>query len=163
MRIAAALFVTTLGVSLPAVAQQKLEVTVYKVDFNIHDGSDGVAKAGRRYTMLVLNNSKSVFKVGDKVPYSSGGGQYTYLDTGVNIDCFAREVNDKVAMHTELDLSAVAPPDKRATGVPNPTVMQTKFVVDVVLSPDKPMLVASIDDPVSGRKFDVEATVSKVN
>jgi len=164
MRIAGALLLGTVVMSLHALAQQKTETTVYKVEFNIHDGSDLRAKAGRRYTILVLNNSKSVFKVGDRVPYSTGNALYTYLDTGVNIDCFAREVGDKLAMHAELDLSGVAPPEKRPpTSTPNPTVLQTKFVVDTVLNPGKPSVVASLDDPVSGRKFDVEATASKVN
>ena len=104
--------------------------------------------------------------MGDKVPYVTGAGaaQYTYLDTGVNLYCYAREVNEKVAIHAEIDLSTVAAPDKRpATGVPNPMVAQTHIVIDAVLNPGKPTLVASIDDPVSTRKFDVEMTVSKVN
>jgi hypothetical protein len=115
MRITAALILGALAMNLPAAAQEKMETAVYKVEFNIHDGSDAAAKAGRRYTMLVLSNNKSDFKVGDKVPYMTGAGaaQYSYLDTGVNIDCFARELNEKVAIHAEIDLSTVAPPDKR--------------------------------------------------
>ncbi len=104
--------------------------------------------------------------MGDKVPYVTGAGaaQYTYLDTGVNLDCYAREVNEKVAIHAEIDLSTVAAPDKRpATGVPTPMVARTHIVIDAVLNPGKPTLVRSIDDPVSTRKFDVEMTVSKVN
>src|SRR5215467_1249397 len=77
MRIAGALLLGTVVMSLHALAQQKTETTVYKVEFNIHDGSDLRAKAGRRYTILVLNNSKSVFKVGDRVPYSTGNALYT--------------------------------------------------------------------------------------
>jgi hypothetical protein len=164
MRITVALILAALATNLPAAAQEKMENAVYKVEFNIHDGSDAAAKASRRYTMLVLNNQKSVFKVGDKVPYTTGDGQYSYLDTGVNIDCYAREVNEKVAIHGEIDLSTVAPPDKRpAAGVPNPTIAQTHIVIDAILNSGKPLLVAAIDDPVSTRKFDVEATVSKVN
>ena len=115
--------------------------------------------------MLVLNNHKSAFKVGDKVPYATGAGaQYSYLDTGVNIDCFARELNEKVAIHGEIDLSTVVAPDKRpANNIPNPAVSQTRVIIDAILNPGKPLLVASIDDPVSTRRFDVEATVSKVN
>ncbi len=57
--ITAALILTALTITLPAAAKEKMETTVYKVEFNIHDGSDGPAKAGRRYTMLVLTNHKS--------------------------------------------------------------------------------------------------------
>ena len=67
------------------------------------------------YSLVIRNNSKTDFKVGDRVPYATGaspqGGlaQYQYLDTGVNISCFAREVSEKVVIHAEVDLSALAP------------------------------------------------------
>ena len=166
MRITAAMILATLAINWPATAQEKMETTVYKVEFNIHDGSDATAKAGRLYAILVLNNHKSEFKVGDKVPYTTGAGaaQYSYLDTGVNIDCLARELNEKVAIHGEIDLSTVVPPDKHsASNIPNPAVSQTRIIIDAILNPGKPLLIASIDDPVSTRRFDVEATVSRVN
>ncbi len=48
MRITAALILTALTITPPAAAQEKMDTAVYKVEFNIHDGSDGPAKADRR-------------------------------------------------------------------------------------------------------------------
>ena len=45
MRITAAMILATLAINWPATAQEKMETTVYKVEFNIHDGSDATAKA----------------------------------------------------------------------------------------------------------------------
>jgi len=164
MRTAALMIAATLLLNRPAPAQDKAETTVYKIDFNIHDGRDSAAKAGRRYTIVARNNQKSTFRVGDKIPYATGSGaqaaQYSYLDTGVNIDCTARDLNEKVALYAQVDLSMAGP---RSTTGPNPTVAQTRFVINTVLGLGQPSLVASFDDPVTTRKLDVEATVSKVN
>jgi len=164
MRTAALIIAATLLLNRPAPAQDKSETTVYKVDFNIHDGRDSLAKTGRRFTIVARNNQKSTFRVGDKIPYATGSGaqaaQYSYLDTGVNIDCTARDLNEKVALFAEVDLSTAGP---RSTTGPNPTVAQTRFVINTVLGLGQPSLVASFDDPVTTRKLDVEATVSKVN
>ena len=158
--IAAALSLTASGK-----AQDKPDTAVYKVEFNIRDGGDAAAKTARRYTLLVRNNQKSTFRVGDKIPYATGSGnqstQFSYLDTGVNIDCIARELNEKIALFAEVDLSTAA--SRPATGIHNPTVAQAKMVINTVLAQGQPSLVASFDDPVTSRRLDVEATVSKVN
>jgi hypothetical protein len=173
---------TLLAPVMPGHAQEKkesVEPTVYKVEFTIRDGSDAAAKAGRRYTMFVDTNGKSAFQVGDKVPYTTGafqpaigtgtslrvGTQYTYLDTGVNIDCWLKESNGKLALSANVDISAIVQPARSAaTDIPNPTVASIRLSgARAVLTPGKPALVASIDDPVTMRKLDVEATVTKVN
>ena len=48
MLITAALILTKLTITLQAAAQEKMDTAVHKVEFNIHDGSDGPAKADRR-------------------------------------------------------------------------------------------------------------------
>jgi hypothetical protein len=78
--------------------------------------------------------------------------------------CVIGEMNDKVSLKAEIELNAVAPPDKRpASSIPNPTVSQTHISINSAVSLGKPTQVASIDDPVNARKFDVDATVSKVD
>jgi hypothetical protein len=154
----------------------------YKVDFNIRDGADTAAasKASRHYTLLVEPGRKSLFKVGNRVPVATGsfqpgvGGvgvnplvntQYTYLDIGVNIECSVSEMNGRIALHGNLDLSTVAQNGTAAGAAnpPNPTVVQTKLDLDTAVEAGKPTVIASIDDPVTTRHFQVEATVSRVN
>jgi hypothetical protein len=152
------------------------EIVVYKVEFNLRDGNDAAAKAGRRYTMLVDTTGKGTFRVGNRVPVATGSfqpgsgtnalvsTQFTYVDVGVNIECWIREANGRVGLRADFDVSTIVQPDKAALPiVANPIIGQLKINVDTLLNSGKPTVVASIDDPVTLRKFDVEATVTRVN
>ncbi len=176
MRTAAMLiFASLLAPILPASAQERKEApepAFYKAEFTIRDGSQAAAK-GRRYTMFVGTNEKGFFRVGDKVPYATnsfqpGVGtattQYTYLDTGVNIECRLHESDGKVSVNADFDISAVALNERAASPTtPNPTVSSMRLGIHALLNPGKPTQVAFIDDPVSMRKFEIEATITKVN
>jgi hypothetical protein len=178
MRIAAMLIaVSLIFFSLPAQSQDNsAESAVYKVELNIRDGSDA-AKSGRRYTLFVDGTGKGRLRVGDKVPYATNkfqpgvagsvnpavNTQFTYLDVGVNIDCRVRELNGRISLTADLDISTITPPVKGSGIIPNPTVASIQMNgMRAMLSPGKPAMVASIDDPVTARRFDVEATVTKV-
>ena len=90
--------------------------------------------------------------------------QYTYLDTGVNIECRLRELNGKITLNADLDISAVRQHDRAAAlNPPNPTVAAIRLGVSALMSPGKPTQIVSMDDPVTMKRFDVEATVTKVN
>jgi hypothetical protein len=166
---------------LPAYAQERnFGPATYKVEFNIRDGNDAAARTPRHYTMLIQPGRKANFRVGNRVPVATGSfqpgvagvgvnplvnTQYTYIDVGVNIDCTINEVNGRIEMHGNLDLSTIqkteAPPN--AANPPNPTVVQTKLDLDTVIEPGKPAVIAAIDDPVTTRHFQVEATVTRAN
>ncbi len=162
MRCRAALVLAILAAA-PAFAEN-----VYKVEFNIRDGNES-AKAGRRYTMLINNGTKGVFKLGSRVPVVTGsfqpGGntQFTYIDVGVNIECSIAEHGPSVGLNASIDLSMIAPPEKGVPPAPNPTITQIRFNLNADLPPGKSTAVTMVDDPVTTRKFEVEATVTKVN
>jgi hypothetical protein len=171
MRIAAPLIFASLLVSaLPVRAQEKKESVspgVYRVEFNIRDGSEAAAKAGRHYAMLIAANGKGTFRVGNRVPFATVGmppGQYQYLDVGVNIECRLGELNGKVALNADIEVSTIVEHEKGAAAIPpSPTVAQIRLSVGTIVDLGKPALVASINDPVTMRRFDVEATVTKVD
>src|SRR5260370_17947850 len=122
MRTSAVLFVATLLIpALPVCGKEKsgADSGVYKVEFNIHDGSDAAAKTGRRYTIMIEANDKGTFRVGQKVPYATGSfqpgagstgvtpllaTQFNYAEIGVNIDCRINEFNCKVPFTATLTL-----------------------------------------------------------
>jgi hypothetical protein len=147
----------------PLAAAQTRSVPVYKVDFTIRDSGDAGAKAGRKYSLVVNEFKKGTFRVGNRVPMatssSPGNTSYTYIDVGVNLDCTVGETDGKMSMRADLDLSNAVNTDKNPT---NPTISQIKLNIDTTLLPGKPSVVASFDDPVTSRKFDVEATVTKM-
>ena len=145
----------------PAAAQDKnAPVDVYKVEYRIRDGSDAAARTGRRYTMLLDTTGRGTFKIGDRVPVATGANQVNYLDVGVNIDTMVRNRDSQVELTATLDMSTLVE-HKQQAGFSNPTVAQMRIAVDALMVPGKPTVVASIDDPVTQHKVEVEAVVTK--
>jgi hypothetical protein len=161
-----------LAVLLPLHAQSSKETEpLYKVEFNFRDANDAGSMTDRRYTMLVTDSRKAVFRVGIKSPVASGSTQpagsgvstqFTYVDVGVNIECIVQAVGARAAMHGSLDLSNIDG-SQTIAGVRNPTIRQTKLDLDTIVELGKPTVVASIDDPVNSRKLQVEATITRAN
>jgi len=144
-------------------AQDKPEVALFKLDFTLHDSTDVAAKNGRKYSLLINGNNKSVLKVGNRVPVASGGsGQFSYIDIGVNIECVVGERNGRYQVHANMDLSTVIPPDKTATVIPNPTISQIRLDIDTTVTAGKPTVVASFDDPGTARKVDIDVLLTKM-
>jgi hypothetical protein len=171
-----AMLLLTGSLLTPAFPQDKpVNRAVYKVEFTIRDSSPAAAQSSRRYTMLVESDGRGVFRLGNRVPYITGGSlantsatlvnaQYNYAEIGVNIDCRVREVNSKVSLSTNLEISSVVPYDKGAPASgPNPTIANTRIEVTTELEAGKPAIIATVDDPVTQRKLDIEAVATKVN
>ncbi|MCX6629922.1 MAG: hypothetical protein NTW28_20075 [Candidatus Solibacter sp.] len=150
-------------------AQDSRETPAYKVDFTIRDSGEAGGKAGRKYSLLVTRNVKTVFKVGNRVPVVSGGtggvggnSQFSYVDIGMNIEFVVGEAASKFAIHGDLDISTAIMPEKSPNAANAPTISQIKLVIDTTVVPGKPTTVASLDDPVTSRKFDLELAITKM-
>jgi len=177
MRSQAALpAVFALAALLPVHAQDSREGgPQYKVEIDFRDANGAGAMTDRRYTLLVTDSKKAVLKVGTKSPTASGtvqpqtGGsvvtQFTYLDIGVNIECTVSAAGSRADLRGSLDLSSLAPSEGAANGggVRNPTVKQTKLDFETTVELGKPAAIATVDDPVTSRNLQVEATVTKAN
>jgi hypothetical protein len=172
--LASAMLVLPL-LSVSAQDRNGAEPTTYKVEFNLRDGAQSGASAGRRYAMVLAAKGHGTFRIGNRVPVatqSQDAGkpalvstQYTYVDVGVNIGCEVREVAaGQIGLRATLDISSVLPRDKPAetSAAGRPVIGQLKIDVDTLVSPGKPRVVASIDDPVTARRLDVEATVTRI-
>jgi hypothetical protein len=171
---AALLAAAMLATLLPLRAQESKDGgPLYRVEVNFREGNDSGALTDRRYTLLVTDSKKVVFKVGSRTPAVSGSleppasgsmvsTQFTYLDVGVNIQCTLHAVGGKVAINGSLDMSNIDGASAVA-GVHNPIVKQTRLDLEAVVELGKPTVVASIDDPLTTRKLQVEVTVSKAN
>jgi hypothetical protein len=146
----------------PLCAQQR---DVFKVDFTIRDSGDAGAKTGRKYSLLVYGQDKGTFKVGNRVPVATGTSgpntQYTYIDVGVNVEVTLQEMMGRISMRADLDLSTAIINEKMPGA--NPTISQIRLAISTSVPPGKPTVVASFDDPVTARKFDIEALVNKIN
>jgi hypothetical protein len=88
--------------------------------------------------------------------------QFTYIDVGMNIECVVAEAGSRFAIHGDLDISTAVMPDKNVTTVQNPTISQIRLAMDTTVTPGKPTIVASFDDPVTSRKFDIDVAITKM-
>ena len=142
---------------------------VIKVDFTIRDSGDAGGKSGRKYSLLLNAGNKGVFKIGNRVPMATSAStgpsvntQFTYVDVGVNIDCVVGESGGRMSMRADIDMSTAIAPDKNSP-ISNPTISQIRLSIETAIPAGKPTIVASFDDPVTSRKFDIEAVATKVN
>ena len=127
--------------------------------------------------MLLDSTGKGVIRVGNRVPivtrsFKTGQDssnplvnmQFQYFDVGVAIDCRVRDMQGKVGLNAEIDVSTIIEhPKGAAEAPPNPTIASVRMTVSTTLNAGKLTLVASINDPMTMRTFDVEATITKVN
>jgi general secretion pathway protein D len=108
--------------------------------------SDANTKVLQSPQVRSVDNVKATLKIGDRVPTASGsfqpgiGGvginplvntQFTYIDTGVNVDLTPRvHDNGDVSMHVELDINSVNG-HVNLGGIDQPIIGQRKITHDV--------------------------------
>ena len=51
---------------------------------------------------------------------------------------------------------------EKTNPVPNPTISSIRLNIDTTVAPSKPTVIASFDDPVTGRKFDIDVAIAKI-
>lgn len=143
--------------------QEKLQVETYKVDFQIRE--DSAAKP-RRYTIMTDTGGQGRFRVGTKVAYATALSptgvptSYSYMDIGISINVRVRPGSPgKVALNADVEITSVQSQEKMG---PNPSVSNVRTDINAQVTPKKPTLMASIEDPSTSKKFDVEVTVTPI-
>ena len=110
--------------------------------------TDSNTKVLQSPQLRAVDNTKVSLHIGDKVPTASGsfgsgiGGvgvgvsplvqtQFTYIETGVNLDMQSRVVDaNEVYLHIEVDISQVTG-YRDVGGIQQPTISQRKLVQDI--------------------------------
>src|SRR6266404_514695 len=187
MRVPAALIAAAfLGFVLPVHAQERTGSSgpaVYKVEFDIHDRSDGATQPSQHFSMLIDESRKGVFQAGNRVPVATGSPQY--VDVGVNIECTVQESDGKAALHGGIELTRITGYVNLST-ISQPIIAQRRMAFKVTVELSSPTVIidernALAANPVSLNRTDfpasgipakplaiaatrqVEATVTKVN
>ena len=152
-----------LAVAAPGAFAQERQTTggeAYQVDYVIKEEG---AKL-RRCSLVLEPGGSGSFRIGSKTPVGStfaANGvptQFQYLDTGLNVNSRVRVgPGSKVLLNTEIEISA---PQAGPSVGANPTLSNVRVSVNSSLTPGKMAKIASLEDPSSTRKFDIEATVT---
>jgi hypothetical protein len=143
-----------------ATTEQK-PVVAYRIEFNVREIEDGKRLNSRNYMMLVEDGSRGMIRVGNKVPIVVAEKQVQYNDVGMNIDCHPRGREDSVVLDISLESTSVAQEQPPAF-TSNPVIRQQRGNITSVVTPGKPTLVATMDDVVTNRRYEIEVTATKV-
>lgn len=168
MRIFCLLLVSFAPVGL---AQEKPSArAVYKVDFVIRDSA---GTPPHKVSMLIDGqNGSGNIRTGTRVPIvmevpdgKGGSGRKTdYVDVGLNLDCKALTIEDRVRLNADIEMSSLRKPETGLPGsISTPAVTSSRTHVSAGLKPGQPTIIAQIDDPVAKRNIEVEVTATPVN
>jgi hypothetical protein len=163
---------TTPKKDFTAVAKEDAAST-YRFAFSVYELVEGKRTNQRDYSLLVPADGRgpySKIKIGTKVPIvtgkTEGNTQYTYTDVGLELECSAVETTtNKLSVRIELNFSSIAISPQNANSNSEglgPVFRAITQRLRFVLAPGKPQMIASLDDPNSNKRFQVEVTATKV-
>ena len=138
-------------------------VSAYRLEFTLNEVEDGKKLNTRSYSLLMQSGGGyNKLRVGANVPQSPTNA-LQYLDFGTNIDCRIQDQEGYVLLDLTIESSSRAHPEVQNDTTPKQAIVhQIKMNVNTVLTPGKPTVIASMDDPSSKRTYQVEATATKV-
>lgn len=149
------------------------KMSLYQVDFALHESEDGKRLNTRNYMLLIEYGrgnlhapegfSRSGFgriRANTKVPISPEENKVMYMDVGLKIDCDLREAEDGVLLQIGLEISNFADPQQ--VGSKQPLIREIRSEVGTAVQFRKPTVVAVVDDAATKRRYELEVTVTKV-
>jgi len=154
----------------PGTPDPPTPAAVYRVALVIHEMGDETAVKTRRFMMLLQDGGSGSIRAGTRFPISRAGVDVVhhpagtssqYMDTGVIIECKLREREGQVVLTADIEISSTPSPPKAADSVP-PSIPAVRSRIDTAVQPGKPTTIVSLEDPVTGHHFDVEANAVKV-
>lgn len=141
----------------------------YRLDFNIREMQDNKVINTRAYSMNLEDGSRGDLKSGARVPVpvATGPGKeassFQYMDIGMNVNCRVRSRVDYVALDTTVVIETLAGNEPlTATPTSAPVVHNSRTVVLAGVIPGRPTIIASLDDPLGNRRFQIEVTATKL-
>jgi hypothetical protein len=149
--------------SKESASTEQKPLAVYRIEFNVREIEDGKRLNSRNYMMVVDEGNRGMIRVGNRVPFQTSEKQYQYHDVGMNIDCRPRDREGGIELVINVEVSSVVPPGQlEAAPTFNPVFRTQSTGVTPIVAPGKPTLVASMDDVVTNRRYEIEVTVTKV-
>ena len=172
--------VIMLSMALPLLAQDKDNKDAvkasdkahafYRLDLSVREMDGSKAVNTRNYTLNSEGNEWGRFRVGSKIPVSTGAinltgptpgpvTQWQYIDVGLNADCHIVDSDSGPTLIWTIELSSVAP-ELGAGG--QPIIRNVRSQGATLLLLNKPTLLSTADDLSSTHKFVFEVTASQL-
>ena len=152
--------------TLPAIAQEVSSPVVYRTEFVLRDDGEAT-KSPRRYNLVLNSNGRGSLREGLRIPIRTGNpvaAAVNHYDSIVQIECRLEQVGERVRLEADLQITTVSQPDKLEDGsLAHPVTGNTRLAFNAFLRPGKPVVVGAINDPVTARKLDIEASLTKID
>ncbi len=167
------LFLLSALPALPAAAQQDLpELMPYRVEITVREtGARGPATA-RKYTLVTGTRGSGSFRANQRVPYlisrsadQQAPPQYQFAESNLFIECKVTGGAAASVVHLSISLdftTSVFEEKRPEAGGPPPAPQSMRVSLDSPMRLGARTVIGSLDDPVLGRRMDVEGVVSRV-
>jgi hypothetical protein len=158
-----------------AIAQQPQEpskpkeVSFYRLDFVLRELADTKLINSRNYSMWLRTSSRlesGSLRIGNDTPVQNIPTQdkpagLSYKNIGIQLECVLDETDIGPVASISASIGEILPPEASEPKA-LPVFRNITFRSAALLSPGKPTMVSSIDDPNSKRRFQLEVTAIKL-
>ena len=133
---------------------QPVQTKYYKFDMVVREVDAGKVQNARNYSVIgSKSGAPMVVRAGERVPVISGGNT-TFLDVGVNVDCrILSESGTDIGLTVSADISSAD------SHIP-PIITQTKWNSSVQVALKKPTIIFSSESPTKKVQTQLEMTVT---
>jgi hypothetical protein len=152
----------------PAPATPK-DVSFYRLDFVVRELEADKIINSRSYGMwLKADRVWQTLRAGNDMPVQSiptqeKPAQQSYRHIGVQFDCALDEIDNNAVAMISASIVAILPTEQPNDQKPAlPAFRTITFKSASLLTPGKPTMVSSIDDPNGKRRFQLEITATKL-
>lgn len=143
----------------------------YRVEITLREPGAPAGQAVRRYTILTGTTKKAIYRLNQRVPYSKGPvepaqtrQQYDFADRAISIECGVSDAgaSSLVFLSLTLEIMDLLSGEKSPEeGGPPLHTATARMVAEVPVAPGTRARVASIDDPVLPRRYEVDVLVQR--
>jgi hypothetical protein len=152
-------------------ASAKSSIT-YRLEFVWSEFQKGKRVNSREYSMLAQEGAWGRLRAGTKVPVAVSDKQFQYMNVGMDMDCRPQTAGDKVLLTVSAESTsfflpassstAAAPAAGEPTFRQNPVLRTMRANVESLVTPGKPTVISTLDDPSSDRRFELQVTAVPV-
>jgi type II secretory pathway component GspD/PulD (secretin) len=136
----------------------------YRLTYTIAETDSGKRIGVEHFSIIAVDGQRTTLKQGDKIPVATGSfstensasqTQFTYLDVGMSFDSTITSTAAGLILKSKVEQSSVGPSNTIA-GVQEPVVRQAVLEGVSTVTPNKPLMLGSIDVPNSTRHLDID-------
>ncbi len=161
-------FLVVISTATPCFAQgeKASEFKYFHLDFVVKELDGGKVINARNYSITISTATHDIFtansiRSGEKVPVAQPGGQFTYVEAGVNIDCRqATELPNQLAMFVAMDISGIGTAERPSASPP--LIRSSKWSSSVLVTLRKQTVIFSSDDASSKHQMQVDLTATPI-